>query len=227
MSVSCRGLASRAVLARLLGDFCSRFREPIGLCRTLPDMDTDLDDAAEWALAVTGGGDAFGRIFDRHRARVLRHSYRLVSIASDAEDVVAIVFLEAWRKRRSIHFVDGSMLPWLLVTATNAAHNLARSTRRYHRLLRRLPPAALTADHADDFDEGEAQTALRGLHLTDQQVITLCVLEGMSEKEAAAILNIAPGTVKSRLSRAKARLAAHLDPPIRLIPVLAKEAPHE
>jgi RNA polymerase sigma factor (sigma-70 family) len=49
-------------------------------------------------------------------------------------------------------------------------------------------------------------SALRTLSVTDQQVLTLCVIEGLSEREAAATMGVAPGTVKSRLHRAKARL---------------------
>ena len=56
-------------------------------------------DAEDWAQALAGSGEAFGRIFDRHRNRIARHSIRLVPTPADAEDVVAITFLEAWRRR--------------------------------------------------------------------------------------------------------------------------------
>lgn len=55
---------------------------------------------------------------------MFRHSLRLVASPADAGDVVPIVFLEAWRKRATVRFVDDSLLPWLLVTATNAAGNV-------------------------------------------------------------------------------------------------------
>ena len=156
---------------------------------------------------MRGEGEAFGRVFDRHRARVRRHSLRLVPVPDDAEDVVAIVFFEAWRKREAVRFVDGSLLPWLLITASNVARNAARASRRYQMLLSRLPTQELAPDHADDFDDGPAPDALRRLSAADHQVITLCVLLDFSEKDAAAALGVATGTVKSRLSRAKSRLA--------------------
>lgn len=53
-------------------------------------------------------------------------------------------------------------------------------------------------------------TALRGLSKTHQQVITLCVFEGLGVVHAARVLEVRPGTVKSRLSRAKARLRKEL-----------------
>jgi RNA polymerase sigma factor (sigma-70 family) len=180
--------------------------EPIEVGRTIPGVET-TSDAADWSAAVAGDGEAFGRIFDRHRARVRRHSARLVDTDADAEDVVAVTFFEAWRRRSAVRITDGSVLPWLLVTATNVSHNARRSARRYRAMLHQLPPARHAPDIAERFDGGEATLALRRLSLADRQVLVLCVLEGFSEREAAAALSIATGTVKSRLSRARARLA--------------------
>jgi RNA polymerase sigma factor (sigma-70 family) len=167
-------------------------------------------DAAEWARAVDGDGEAFGRIFDRHRDRVLRHGLRLAPTPSDADDLVAITFFEAWRNRARVRVVDGSVLPWLLVTATNVARNLRRSATRYAALLDRLPPGEQGPDPADSAAAHDVATHLGRLSLADRQVLTLCVLEGYSEKDAAAALGVAPGTVKSRLARARRRLASAL-----------------
>lgn len=175
--------------------------------------DTSETDAVDWAAAVAGDGEAFGRIYDRHRDRVTRHSIRLVPTPADADDVVAITFMESWRRREHVRFVDDSVLPWLLVTATNAARNLSRSARRYRALLARLPASESSPDHADRFDDSEAVAALRTLSAADQRIVALCVLEGLSEREAAGALGVPPGTVKSRLSRAKRRLADRVAPP--------------
>lgn len=186
------------------------------------------EDEADWALAVAGEGEAFGRVFDRHRDRVRRHSLRLVPVLIDAEDVVASTFLEAWRKRDRVRFVNGSILPWLLVTATNVARNSARSHRRHRILLSRLPAPVPYPDHAEVFDDGAASAALLTLSTADQQVITLCILHDLSEAEAATALGVAPGTVKSRLSRAKARLAQRLDRESRPVnSPLSGEASHD
>jgi len=165
------------------------------------------DDTHDWKLACAGEGEAFGRIFDRHRDRVFRHGLRLVDRPADVDDLVAITFLEAWRRRDSVRIVEGSVLPWLLVTATNASLNLRRGSRRYRTLLARLPVDPHTADHAERFDDGEAAAALRALAPIDRQVLTLCVLEGYSERDAASALGVPTGTIKSRLARARTRLA--------------------
>jgi RNA polymerase sigma factor (sigma-70 family) len=187
-------------------------------------MSANSDDEVDWGAAASGVGDAFGRIYDRHNRRILRHSLRLVPTPSDADDVVAITFMEAWRRRDSVRFVNGSMLPWLLVTANNVANNLSRGSRRYRALLNKLPLDASTPDFADAFDEGDAHSALRRLSATDQQVITLCVIEGLSEQETSQVLGVPIGTVKSRLSRAKSRLRAHMPAAPSLS--CSQEAPH-
>jgi RNA polymerase sigma-70 factor (ECF subfamily) len=168
---------------------------------------TDIDD---WGEALTGDGAAFARIFDRHQQRVFQHSLRLVASSDDAKDVVAITFLQAWRRRRSVRFVDGSVLPWLLVTATHAARNLSRSARRYSALLARIPTAGAAPDPAEAAETGPAVQALRSLSRAHQEVVALCVLQGFSVEDAAAALAIPAGTVKSRLHWAKRRLADRL-----------------
>ncbi|MFF2274114.1 RNA polymerase sigma factor [Agromyces sp. NPDC058136] len=173
------------------------------------------NDQDDWRRALAGDGEAFGLIFDRHRARIRRHAHGLVPAAADADDVVATTFLEAWRRRDGIRFTSGSMLPWLLRTATNVAHNHRRSTRRYRALLARLPTDVSVPDHADDdFGDGPAARSLRLLSLEHQHVITLCVLEGLSADEAAGVLGVRAGTVRSRLSRAKTQLRMHLGSPL-------------
>lgn len=181
--------------------------EPIGDERTFHSMTTSDED--DWALACAGDSAAFGALFDRHHARVLRHSLRLVPQAHEAEDVAAMVFLECWRKRRQVRFVDGSLLPWLIVTATNVARNARRSARRYHALLARLPPPDAPHRPDDTVDE-DVRAAFLALSAKDREILALRVLEGFSEAEAAHALGIALGTAKSRLARARARLAARL-----------------
>ena len=69
---------------------------------------------------------AFGRLFDRYAARVHGHCARQLGTADEADDLTGIVFLEAWRHRRRIRIVEGTALPWLLMTATNVARNHRR-----------------------------------------------------------------------------------------------------
>jgi RNA polymerase sigma-70 factor (ECF subfamily) len=174
--------------------------------------------------AVLGGNtERFGVLFDRHGRRILAYARRHVAGQLEAEDIVAVVFLEAWRARAKIRVVDGSILPWLLVTANNVLRNGHRAHRRYAALLERLPLASSEPDHAEATADRHAAedhrrdlaAAFARLAPRDQDVLTLCVLEGLSMIQAGAVLGIPVPTVKTRLARAKGRLAGmvpHLNP---------------
>jgi RNA polymerase sigma-70 factor (ECF subfamily) len=186
--------------------------------RTIQSVDdSELPtDAALIAAANRGDGQSFGRLYDRHRDRVFRHVLRLSDSLADAEDLVALVFAEAWRKRDTIRVVNDTILPWLLVTANNLARNSARARRRYQSFLAKIPHPPHEPDHADAVIDRLAKrvqhaamrSAFERLSIRDREILALCVLEELSTADAALALGIPPGTVKSRLSRAKTRLAA-------------------
>lgn len=146
-----------------------------------------------WAAASAGDADAFGMVFDAYQARAYRHACRLVGDVTQAQDVTATAFLELWRRRSEVRMVDGSVLPWLLVTVTNVARNTRRSTRRYRALLDRLPHAEITRDTADEALDrlGVAGLApglaagLATLKPVDQALLSLVALEGYSIADAA------------------------------------------
>jgi RNA polymerase sigma-70 factor, ECF subfamily len=170
-------------------------------------------DAALWQRAAAGETDAFGLLFERHVRTVYNYCFRRTGDWSQAEELTAIVFLEAWRRRREIQLEREDALPWLLGVATNLVRNLRRTHRRHRSAIERLPRERV-ADFAIDIDErldDERQMravlrALGKLPRGDQDVLALCVWEGLSYEAAALALDIPVGTVRSRLSRARARL---------------------
>lgn len=180
--------------------------------------DSGPQEAETWVRAVSGDPEAFGAIFDLHRDRVFGHSLRLVGSVPDAEDVTALVFLEAWRRRAAVRVVDGSIIGWLLVTANYVVRNQSRTLHRHQIAMAKFPPAVPQSDHADSvllrLDDrarsSHVRSAFAQLSQRDQDVLTLCVLEELSLTHAAIALRVPIGTVKSRLSRAKRRLAGHL-----------------
>jgi len=178
------------------------------------DDPTDVSDEVLWCQVVNGDGDAFGVLFDRHHDRVWRHARKVLGEPHVAEDVTAVVFYEAWRRRTSIRMVNDSILPWLLVTTNNTLRNHVRQQRRYRHFLNQLPPPTEETDIADSIaeaDEASFKTsalreAFTRLRPPERDVLTLCIIEGLGAKAAGAALGIADGTVKSRLHRAKSRL---------------------
>jgi len=181
-------------------------------------MDESPSDAALWLEAVSGTESSFGVVYDRYRRLVFRKAYARVRDVHDAEDVVAMVFLEAWRKRSDVRFVDGSLRAWLLVVTVNVTLNRERTNRRHRRLLSKLPasehaPDASTAVH-DMIDQeqsaSEIRRAMAKLTPAEQRVVELCLIEELPLSAAAAALDLPVGTVKSRLHRARQRLRVEL-----------------
>ncbi|WP_239451955.1 RNA polymerase sigma factor [Frondihabitans sp. PAMC 28766] len=173
------------------------------------------DDSAEfqlWERARQNDGEAFGRLFDLHRHRVYRRALGLVDSQHDAEDITAAAFFELWRKRHSVTPANGSVLPWLLVTALNLSRNLRRSTTRYQRFLRTAPRS--TADDGPDAERMETRSrledSLRELSSIDSALLVLTVLEGIPLAEAAEVVGLKPSTARVRLHRARARLRLDL-----------------
>ena len=175
------------------------------------------------ARARAGDADAFGAIFDACAKSVYNHAFRLTGDWSTAEEVMAMTFLEAWRGRERILADGGSLRPWLLGIATNLARGLRRAARRHRTALARLAVADEMPDFADDLsgrlDDVARITALHralaDLPGPELEVLALCVWSGLSYADAAEALHVPVGTVRSRLSRARAKLARLTDDELR------------
>ncbi|HET6939083.1 MAG TPA: RNA polymerase sigma factor [Nocardioides sp.] len=157
---------------------------------------------------------ALAALFDRYGDRIYNHCFRHLGDWTEAEDATSSVFLEVWRHRRRVRLHDGSALPWLYGVATNVCRNAARSRRRYRRVLASVPRPAVEPDHADRVTDRLGSEArmravlvqVEGLPPHEREVLGLVAWAGLSYEQAAAALDVPVGTVRSRLSRARARL---------------------
>lgn len=182
-------------------------------------IETEPTDGDLCVDAADGDRVAFARLFDRHVRAVANHCFRLSGSWSAAEDLTQATFLVAWRRRKDIRVVAGSALPWLLVVATNNVRTEWRTQRRWLAAIRRMPIVAETADPADDVagridDQRRMRpilAAVRRLPRAEREAIALCVWSGLSYADAAQVLGIGDASVRSRVSRARARLARSLD----------------
>ena len=195
----------------------ARAREDSGGGARGDASDTDL-------LHRLAGGDesALAALYDRYAKRIYNHCFRALASCHDAEDAVAQTFLTLWRRRTRIPAHDGSAAPWLYGVATNAARNIARGRQRQLRLVGRLGEAQGgdgQADHAQAVDRrvdaerqmAEVLAAVRRLPRREQEVLALVAWSGLSYQDTAAALGIPVGTVRSRLSRARARLGHDIE----------------
>jgi RNA polymerase sigma factor (sigma-70 family) len=166
-------------------------------------------------LSADGDRRSFGELFDRH-SRVV---YGLAMVAlrnhADAEDVVSESFLTLWRKRASISFIDGSALPWLIVTTRHQAMNRKRASQRDAATLLNEEIYTETSSDAgatDAYKELTAQldSTIRQLGPLEQKIVQLCLVDDLSYEQAAQHLGISHASVRNRLSRARTQLRQQL-----------------
>jgi RNA polymerase sigma-70 factor (ECF subfamily) len=182
---------------------------------TGPPSDGLSDEACLRALAG-GSNRSFTVLFERYSDSVYNSAFRRTASWSAAEDIAETVFLELWRQRRRIVACSGSIRPWLLGVAANQSRrwwrDQTRKARAVERLAGREPArgddlADLVASRVDDERRmADLLAAVRELPEPQQDVLTLWVWEGLGYDEIAVALGLRVGTVKSRLSRARARL---------------------
>lgn len=186
---------------------------PFGHNEVMEPPDVEL-----WARSRAGDADAFGLLFERHAKLIYNYCFRRVGHRETAQDLLSMVFLEAWR-RRDKELSSDKVLPWLYGIATNIVRHQRRSERRYAAALSRLPAAETEPDFAGAADERldyerQAQLAIGRvgtLSKGERDVFVLCVGMELSYEDTALALGVPIGTVRSRLSRARARLR-ELDP---------------
>jgi RNA polymerase sigma-70 factor (ECF subfamily) len=164
--------------------------------------------------ARRGDDTAFGGLVALHEAVAFRTAYLVLGDASEAEDAAQEAFVKVHRSLG--RFRDGEPLrPWLLAIVGNTARNRRRSRGRRMALQLRAEASFHRAaapspeDHVLDAERRiRLLQAVNALRPEDRLVIGARYFLDLSEAETAALAGIAPGTVKSRLSRARARLAA-------------------
>lgn len=164
-----------------------------------------------------GDREALAELFEQYADRLYAHCFRRLGDYADAEDAVSTVFLTVWRRRQRVQLHDDSAAPWLYGIATNVCRNLERSRRRHLRVAARAGSVGDVdaPDHADRINDrladeqrmNELLERVRALSRGEQDVLALVIWSGLSYADAAAALDIPIGTVRSRLARARARLA--------------------
>jgi RNA polymerase sigma factor (sigma-70 family) len=178
--------------------------------------------------------DRFGRVYAENFEPLLAYALRRVEHPEDAADVVAETFLVAWRRRRDIP-VDAEARLWLYGVARRVLANHHRGGLRRQRLgerLRQQIGATVAADPGSEVPERLAvRAALAGLGEVDREVLMLTVWEGLRPSEVAAVLRVSPAAVRTRLSRARARLRElvgdGLGPSGHVLDVLTASTPRE
>jgi RNA polymerase sigma-70 factor (ECF subfamily) len=181
-----------------------------------------MDEPALINDALHGDLNAFNRLVQEYQTPVYNLAYRIMGEADSASDASQEAFISAYKNLR--HYRGGSFKAWLLRIVTNACYDeLRRRKRRPAASLEALtvvekgPDAeaeAALVSHDETPEEytqrrelaREIQTCLDGLPDDMKTIVVMSDVMGMDYNEIAASTGAALGTVKSRLSRARARM---------------------
>lgn len=182
---------------------------------TLPTTPSDSDLLRQM---MDGDEDAFTQLFRRRQAGVYRFALQMSGSPTLAEDVTQEVFIVLMRDARRYDPDRGSLSAYLYGIARNHVLRKLEQDRPYVPFIDRsadaeeITPQAMIAegDPLSELTRGETIQELRDLILSMppryREVVVLCDLHEMSYVEAAAVINCAVGTVRSRLHRARALL---------------------
>ena len=167
--------------------------------------------------ARRGDAVAYAELVAAHQEMAFRTAFLVLGAAAEAEDAVQEAFVKAYRALDRFRN-DSPFRPWLLRIVANQARNRRRSRGRRHALQLRVEatiPRDASVPSAEAIvlaAEGrrELLDAVNALSDDDRLVIGARYFLDLSEAEVATLAGVARGTVKSRLSRARARLAKRL-----------------
>lgn len=149
-------------------------------------------------------GDRVEELFEAHHRALLAYAARRSPTLADAEDIVAEVFLVAWRRLEDVP-PGNEALPWLYAVARKTLGNQRRGFLRRGRLQQKLEQTAERPDSPRPTATEPALEALARLSADDQELLRLVAWEELSHAEIAAILGISVNAVAIRLHRARAR----------------------
>jgi RNA polymerase sigma factor (sigma-70 family) len=168
-------------------------------------------------LVRQNDNDARRELFEAYYRRTFAVVYNILRRRENAEDITQDAFIKAFQNIHQLHDSE-KFGAWLAVIASNLARNNLKREKRM------VITDDLTAHDAGDSVSNTETEALRSLE-TDRvrkaikalppehyQVIVLQYYDDLKVEEIARLLKISPGTVKSRLFRARQKLAGHLEP---------------
>ncbi len=175
-------------------------------------------------LAIQGSQEAFGQLVSTYEKQVYNLALRMVGNREDAADLTQEAFLRAWRGLQTFKS-EAAFSTWMYRLTTNVCIDFLRREKRRRTV-------SLTFLDEEDGQEVELSIpddspgpeqlvletenqemvarALGELNVEFREILTLRVINGLTYEEIADVLEIKPGTVKSRLSRAREKLRKQL-----------------
>ena len=180
-----------------------------------------MDEAAAIASARKGDARAFNQLVPLYQSMAYNLAYRILGDSDAAADATQDAFMSAYKAIRK--FRGGSFKAWILRIVTNACYDQLRVKKR--RPTESLDDLEIDADYVGYLrDEAELpdeayerrelnqaiQSGILSLPMDQRTVLVLSDMQGLSYQEIAEATGLSLGTVKSRLSRGRAKLRDYL-----------------
>jgi RNA polymerase sigma-70 factor (ECF subfamily) len=185
----------------------------------MPPHKPEFDEQAVIAAAQRGSLPAFNQLILRYQGLAFNVAYRILGDTDSASDATQDGFIKAFQKLDQ--YRGGSFKAWMLRIVTNTCYDILRARKR-------RPTNSLEMESEDGDSEHDArlldpaerpdayvlrqelagviQAAIESLPLDQRTALVLADIEGLDYQEIAEVTNSALGTVKSRLSRARAKM---------------------
>ncbi len=187
--------------------------------QTPTTTNTELSDGEVVRQVLAGKRELFQVLVSRYKGQVFSMILRQVGDHAVADDLAQETFVKAYLNLKSFRY-EAKLSTWLVRIALNTTNSYF-SSRRFKesqrtKVLTDLTPAG-TSQSPEQLAERQSalelfRSAIAGLKPKFREVIVLCGLEGKSYEEAALVLGVPIGTVRSRLNTARLTLKNELDP---------------
>jgi RNA polymerase sigma-70 factor (ECF subfamily) len=156
-------------------------------------------------------GAGFRKLFDSTYPALAKYARHRGLARDDAEDLIASTYEVAWRRVDAVPEGSEALL-WLYTVAFNQLRNFRRRSHRDRDLIVRLPLMEVVPPPREP-DDGviTLRSALNSLDVADRELILLIASEGLTAAQAGAIVGCGVVATRTRLHRARKRLAAALE----------------
>jgi RNA polymerase sigma-70 factor, ECF subfamily len=157
----------------------------------------------EWLRAAAEGDNVAARAFVEHTMPMVTRLCRVMGSVVDCDDLVQETYLRAFASARTFRG-EAPALAWLLGVARRVCADHVRRQVRRRRLWDRLSAQrCLTADTSNEADAGVTESLLAELDADRREAFVLTQLIGLSYEQAASVVDVPVGTIRSRVARAR------------------------
>lgn len=171
-----------------------------------PGAEPDVEDVV--ARAADGDRRAYEHLYHRHCGHIYALCLRMTANVAEAEDATQDAFIQAWSKLSSFRG-DSAFSSWLHRIAVNVVLTRMRRNKRETERLKLVAPGDDMVSE-DGHNMPDLERAIAGLPERARQVFVLAGVYGYTHEQVAETLDVAVGTCKAHLHRARQLLAAEL-----------------